>query len=184
MAHRGHTQRTQGSRTQQQHCSSNRCWSCRNPAAPRRPPAPIKAQTTKLLGKLTPSRSSGTHEGEHAGTRSRACDRVCCAAGPTARTTLSCLSSELCTGAFGGAKGVGLLLDGDESQGDRVHPPPMPRWRRRGKSSSGGRAGTGALSEADHGMGSNRREYSLRQWRWGRKSKDSCRTRAHATRWQ
>ena len=40
--------------------------------------------------------------------------------------------SELCTGAgaFGRAEGAALLPDGDEAQGDRVHPPRMPRRRR------------------------------------------------------
>ena len=113
-------------------------------------------------GKLTPSRSSGAHEGGHAGARSRACYRVYCAAGPTVRTTLSRLPSELCTGAFGRAEWAALLLDGDEAQGDRVHAPPMPRRRRRGKSWSDGRAGTGAVSEANQGKGSNRREDSSR----------------------
>ena len=42
-----------------------------------------------------------------------------------ARTTPSRLPSEVCTGAFGGAKGAALLIDGDEAQGDQVHPPPM-----------------------------------------------------------
>ena len=136
--------------------------SCRNPAALRRRPAPIKAQTTtQTLGEsVLPSRSSGSHQGEHAATRSRACDHVCCAAGPTARTNPSCLPSKHCTGAFGGAEGAALLLDGDEAQGDRVHPPPTPRRRRRGKSWNDGRAGTGAVSEADQGICSNRSEDS------------------------
>ena len=44
------TQHTPLTRTQQQH-SSSRCWSCRNPAAPTRRPAPIKALTsTETVG--------------------------------------------------------------------------------------------------------------------------------------
>ena len=35
--------------TQQRHRSSNRCWSCRNPATPRRRPAPVKARLTTCL---------------------------------------------------------------------------------------------------------------------------------------
>ena len=97
-----------------------------------RRPAPINAPTTaQTLGKLTPSRSWGAHVGGHGGARSRACNGVCCAASllaspiNRARTTPSRLPSEVCTGAFGGAKGAALLIDGDEAQGDQVHPPPM-----------------------------------------------------------
>ena len=61
-----HRKKTHASHTQQQHCSSKRCWSCRNPAAPRRRPAPIKAQTTtQTLGRSLrrPGQAAPTREG-------------------------------------------------------------------------------------------------------------------------
>ena len=93
-------------RTQRPH--SSRCWSCRNPAAPTRRPAPIKAlMTTPTLGEAC---AVLVKPGE-ARSRRRACRR------PPPRLLRRWYSADrfhaftvraFCTGAFGGVEGAAL----------------------------------------------------------------------------
>lgn len=131
--------------SQQRH--SGIWWSCRNPAAStkRRRPAP-KRNTgghPSTWRSLRRPGAAAAVAGADAETRSRAC-----CASHTARTTPSHLPVEvLDRWRSAGPKAAALLPDSDEAECDRVHPPPIPRRRRRGNSWSGGGLRQGLCSK-------------------------------------
>ena len=77
----------------------------------------------------------------------RACCRECCA-GNTARITRCRVHFKVFfSKAFGGAQGIAFLLDSNEAERDRIHRPPILRWRFRAESWNGDLAWNGLGSE-------------------------------------